>query len=182
MHANAETPPAPLADRAYSGSVLVRVASETHRALVLRAAEEGVSLNRLVSARLADCRLAIPYCEDTDMPLHNIDALGVRARQRRMREAADLSPTAAVAELENVLGVTRTPDHADGAGPPECRRLAMLAAETHPRELLSEGQLARLLRLDRIELRKMLDAADIDRTADINCSPREAKGAAGARP
>ena len=50
MHANAETPPAPLADRAYSGKFLVRVPPETHRALVLRAAEEGVSLNRLVSA------------------------------------------------------------------------------------------------------------------------------------
>ena len=54
MRANAETPPAPLADRAYSGKFLVRVPPETHRALVLRAAEEGVSLNRLVSARLAD--------------------------------------------------------------------------------------------------------------------------------
>ena len=54
MHANGETPPAPLADRAYSGKFLVRVPPKTHRALVLRAAEEGVSLNRLVSARLAD--------------------------------------------------------------------------------------------------------------------------------
>ena len=54
MHANAEAPPAPLADRAYSGKFLVRVPPETHRALVLRAAEEGVSLNRLVSARLAE--------------------------------------------------------------------------------------------------------------------------------
>ena len=32
---------------------MVRVPPELHRALVLRAAEEGVSLNRLVSARLA---------------------------------------------------------------------------------------------------------------------------------
>ena len=41
-------------------------------------------------------------------------------------------------------------------------RLGLLAAEVHRRELLSEGQLARLLRLDRVELRKILDAADID--------------------
>ena len=54
MHANAESAPTPLADRAYSGRFLVRVPPETHRALVLQAAEEGVSLNRLVSARLAD--------------------------------------------------------------------------------------------------------------------------------
>ena len=41
-------------------------------------------------------------------------------------------------------------------------RLGLLAAEAHGRELLSEGQIARLLRLDRVELRKILDAADID--------------------
>ena len=53
MEATGETPPEPLADKAYSGRFLVRVPPETHRALALRAAEEGVSLNRLVSARLA---------------------------------------------------------------------------------------------------------------------------------
>ena len=41
-------------------------------------------------------------------------------------------------------------------------RLGLLAAEAERRELLSEGQLARLLRLDRVELRKILDAADIN--------------------
>lgn len=53
MQATGETPPEPLADKAYSGRFLVRVPPETHRALAMRAAEEGVSLNRLVSARLA---------------------------------------------------------------------------------------------------------------------------------
>ena len=48
-----ETPPQPLADRNYSGRFMVRVPPETHRDLAIRAAEEGVSLNRLVSARLA---------------------------------------------------------------------------------------------------------------------------------
>ena len=48
-----ETPPEPIADRQFSGKFMVRVPPETHRALALRAAEEGVSLNRLVSARLA---------------------------------------------------------------------------------------------------------------------------------
>ena len=41
-------------------------------------------------------------------------------------------------------------------------RLGLLVAEAHGRELLSEGQIARLLRLDRVELRKIIDAADID--------------------
>ena len=53
MQATGETPPEPLADKAYSGRFLVRVPPETHRALAIRAAEEGVSLNRLVSARLS---------------------------------------------------------------------------------------------------------------------------------
>ena len=53
MLEDGETPPEPIAARTYSGSFMVRVPPETHRALALRAAEEGVSLNRLVSARLA---------------------------------------------------------------------------------------------------------------------------------
>ena len=53
MQASGETPPQPLADRKYSGRFVVRVPPETHRDLVLQAAEEGVSLNRLASARLA---------------------------------------------------------------------------------------------------------------------------------
>ena len=53
MRTGGETPPQPIADRTYSGKFLVRVPPQTHRALALAAAEEGVSLNRLVSARLA---------------------------------------------------------------------------------------------------------------------------------
>lgn len=41
------------ATRPYSGRFLVRVPPETHRALAIQAAEQGVSMNRLVSARLA---------------------------------------------------------------------------------------------------------------------------------
>ena len=54
MLEDGETPPEPIADRSYSGNFMVRVPPELHRALALRAAEEGVSLNRLVSARLAN--------------------------------------------------------------------------------------------------------------------------------
>lgn len=53
MQASGEPPPDPLAERTYSGRFMVRIPPETHRELVIRAAEEGVSLNRLVSARLA---------------------------------------------------------------------------------------------------------------------------------
>lgn len=54
MLANGESPPIPLADRAYSGKFVVRVPPEVHRSLAIRAAEEGISINRLVSARLAN--------------------------------------------------------------------------------------------------------------------------------
>ena len=53
MQRNGETPPIPLAGRSYSGKFVVRVPPEIHRALAIKAAEEGVSLNRLVSARLS---------------------------------------------------------------------------------------------------------------------------------
>ena len=54
MLAEGESPPEPMADRTFSGKFMVRVPPETHRALVIRAAEEGVNLNRLVSARLSN--------------------------------------------------------------------------------------------------------------------------------
>ena len=54
MRANDEPLPEPLADRSYSGKFVVRVPPDTHRQLVARAAESGISLNRLVSSLLAD--------------------------------------------------------------------------------------------------------------------------------
>lgn len=53
MRASGEKLPEPVATRTYSGKFVVRVTPETHRELALQAAEEGVSLNRLVNARLA---------------------------------------------------------------------------------------------------------------------------------
>jgi predicted HicB family RNase H-like nuclease len=48
-----ETPPAALAEREYSGEFRVRIPPELHRKLVLQAAEQNISLNRLASAKLA---------------------------------------------------------------------------------------------------------------------------------
>ena len=53
MESNGELVPAPIATRRYSGNFLVRVPPELHRRLALEAAEAGVSLNRLASARLS---------------------------------------------------------------------------------------------------------------------------------
>ena len=48
-----ETIPDPIAMRHYSGKFIVRVPSEVHRQLALQAAETGVSINRLASAKLS---------------------------------------------------------------------------------------------------------------------------------
>jgi predicted HicB family RNase H-like nuclease len=50
---NKEVVPGPLATRQYSGKFQVRVPPEIHRRLALEAAESGVSLNRLASAKLS---------------------------------------------------------------------------------------------------------------------------------
>ena len=53
MRKNREIPPSPLSGRTYSGKFMVRIPPEIHRDLALKAAEEGVSLNRLISAKLS---------------------------------------------------------------------------------------------------------------------------------
>ncbi|MGA3344236.1 MAG: toxin-antitoxin system HicB family antitoxin [Terracidiphilus sp.] len=52
MIANGEVPPVPLAEKRYSGEFRVRIPPHVHRALALEAAEQGISLNRLASAKL----------------------------------------------------------------------------------------------------------------------------------
>lgn len=52
MTANGEAPPVAIADRTYSGKFMVRIPPELHRQLVLEAAEQHVSLNRLAASRL----------------------------------------------------------------------------------------------------------------------------------
>ncbi|WP_235041019.1 type II toxin-antitoxin system HicB family antitoxin [Vreelandella profundi] len=54
MEAEGETPPLPLSERHYSGRFNVRIPPEKHRELAIKAAEENISLNRLVSDRLAN--------------------------------------------------------------------------------------------------------------------------------
>ena len=53
MRANGEPIPWSLAEKNYSGEFRVRIPPLVHRNLALLAAEQGVSLNRLASAKLA---------------------------------------------------------------------------------------------------------------------------------
>jgi predicted HicB family RNase H-like nuclease len=53
LQANGEPVPVPIAERTYSGEFRVRIPPEQHRRLALQATEQGVSLNRLVSSKLA---------------------------------------------------------------------------------------------------------------------------------
>jgi predicted HicB family RNase H-like nuclease len=53
MGENGEEIPIPFGAKEYSGHFMTRIPGELHRRLVIEAAEEGVSLNRLVSNKLA---------------------------------------------------------------------------------------------------------------------------------
>lgn len=52
MRRNEEEVPEPIAIRQFSGKFMVRVPPDVHRQLAIEAAEAGVSLNRLASAKL----------------------------------------------------------------------------------------------------------------------------------
>jgi predicted HicB family RNase H-like nuclease len=53
LKANKEPIPEPTATRRFSGKFMVRIPPEVHRHLAVEAAETGVSLNRLASAKLS---------------------------------------------------------------------------------------------------------------------------------
>ena len=53
MAQNNEDIPVPISTRRYSGKFMVRVPPEIHRLLAVEAAESRVSLNRIVSVKLA---------------------------------------------------------------------------------------------------------------------------------
>lgn len=57
MRTNGETPPVPLASKPFSGKFVVRVPPEVHRELATKAAEEGISLNRLINSKLSSSLL-----------------------------------------------------------------------------------------------------------------------------
>ena len=63
------------------------------------------------------------------------------------------------AQAKQVLGDLFGQDTVrDDAGRPTTLRLALLATEAWRQDLMSEGQLSRLLHLDRVELRELFDS------------------------
>ena len=52
MEENGEKIPEPIAGKAYSGKFQVRIPPQQHRELAIQAAEQGLSLNRVISAKL----------------------------------------------------------------------------------------------------------------------------------
>jgi Zn-dependent peptidase ImmA (M78 family)/DNA-binding XRE family transcriptional regulator len=66
-------------------------------------------------------------------------------------------------QVRQVLGDLSTPDTQKvDADRPTTLRLNLLAAEAERQGLLSEGQLARLLHLDRLEVREILNSQDLE--------------------
>ena len=52
MQANKEPIPKPIVLHKYSGNFSLRMPSQVHRSLAIEAAEDGISLNRLINAKL----------------------------------------------------------------------------------------------------------------------------------
>lgn len=76
-------------------------------------------------------------------------------------------------QAQQVLGDLTTPDiHQADAERPTTLRLNMLAAEAYRQDLLSEGQLARLLHLNRIDLRGILSGLELE-GSEANGVPQE---------
>mgnify|MGYP001224231105 CR=1 FL=1 len=53
MRTNNEMIPQPIATKRFSGKLLVRIPPDVHKELTIQAAEAGVSINRLISSKLA---------------------------------------------------------------------------------------------------------------------------------
>ena len=53
MEATGEAIPEPLSSRSFSGNIRLRLPPEQHRELAMRAADEGVSLNRLICSLIS---------------------------------------------------------------------------------------------------------------------------------
>jgi Zn-dependent peptidase ImmA (M78 family)/DNA-binding XRE family transcriptional regulator len=69
-------------------------------------------------------------------------------------------------QVRQVLGDLTRPDAAKAdADRPTTLRLGLLADEVARRGILSEGQLARLLQLSRVELRELLDGVEVEGSA-----------------
>lgn len=89
MRANNEAIPEPLAEGKCSGNFQTRIPSELHRQLAIEAAEAGVSLNRLVSLRLA-VPLAALFRVPT--PRETSRSRRLRLVPRRMDSARSVAP------------------------------------------------------------------------------------------
>ena len=82
MRKNREPVPQPLADAKYSGKFVARVPPELHRRLAIEAAEAHVSMNRLVSLRLAMTATELTAAPLV-MKLDPADAPAAKHRKRR---------------------------------------------------------------------------------------------------
>ena len=124
--------------------------SLTRRHVILMAHIFGVSREALVR-RLEELRQVKPGAWDW------FQANGGITNQQVREVLNDLIPE----DIERV-----------GTKQPGTLRLNLLAAEAYRQGLMSEGQLARLLRLDRIELREILDSVDAEEVDGLPQLPR----------
>lgn len=114
LESEGEQVPVPLAERIFSGKFMVRIPPEVHRELVLEAAEQRVSLNRLVTSRLA-ARRAEAAVEKTESTRPKGAAGTRRFAPSRSRSASPAARTArrtkATAVVKKAVSPKKTPGH-----------------------------------------------------------------------
>jgi hypothetical protein len=83
MNTRGEKVPEPMAAQGFSGTFKVRIPSALHRRLVMEAADSAVSLNRLVSMKLASTEVY-----EATSRAHTNSPPATRARARKERRSA----------------------------------------------------------------------------------------------
>jgi predicted HicB family RNase H-like nuclease len=107
--ANNEPIPQPLADTRFSGKFLTRVPPELHRQLALEAAQDQISLNRLVNKRLSVSPSQLPESSVSPSQLPELIGqvyemlTGIRSGMRKAAAAPKL-PDELIAQLFKLTG------------------------------------------------------------------------------
>jgi predicted HicB family RNase H-like nuclease len=96
MREEGETPPAPLADRRYSGKVFVRTSPALHRRLTIEAAEQGVSVNQWSAQKLAERSGGVEYHAAFQAALEAVEREWVSEKRARFGKTLDESLAALI--------------------------------------------------------------------------------------
>lgn len=104
MKAAGELVPEPMSTRNYSGSVRLRIPPEQHRDLTIQAAEEGVSLNRLLCSLISMPRHVVAAVLDDDKEAHHVSQPQKAVRSKSTTFLVKADPSDRTTEFSVVQG------------------------------------------------------------------------------